>query len=121
MQAAAGHRAAAMCQQLMQMHLAWALVQALWLVAPVTTLVTLPVVLVTPLEVVQQLGLALEPALSLVAHHRDTDSRGTVSSYYREMAMAILGGGDCTSMQRSVERCCCTWRVMSWRQLMMKL
>lgn len=99
MQAAAGRRAAAMCQQLMQMRLAWALVQALLLAVLVTTLVTLPVVLVTLLEVVQQLGLALEPALPLVAHRRVTDSRGTVSSYYREMAMAILGGGDCTSMQ----------------------
>jgi len=64
MQAAAGRRAAAMCQQLMQMRLAWALVQALLLAVPVTTLVTLPVVLVMPLEVVQQLGTALEPALS---------------------------------------------------------
>ncbi len=89
-QAAAGHRAAAMCQQLMQTHLAWALVQALLLVVPVTTLVTLPVVLVMPLEVVQQLGLALGPALSKVAHCRVTDSRGTVSR-----GMAILGGG-CT-------------------------
>ncbi len=84
-QAAAGHRAAAMCQQLTQTRLAWALVQALLLAVPVTTLVTLLEVLVKPLEVVQQLGLALELALSQVAHCRGMDSRGTVSR-------AILGG-----------------------------